>query len=175
MKRDRENSGNRINHQIRCPVVRVIRDNKNLGVFSTDEARKIAVSAGLDLVEIAPQSKPPVCQIMDYGKFRYEKSLKDKEKKKHQRQSQEKELRLSSSIGDHDLLNKINSARKFLKKGLKVRFTLRYKARENSHKELGLKVIERVIAELSDIGSSGKPRIEGKFLNCSIEPKNEKK
>ena len=163
---------NKVNDQIRHSVVMVVQDGKNLGTFSANEAKKIAKDAGLDLVEIAPKSKPPVCRIMDYGKFRYEKSLKDKEKKKSQRQSQDKELRLGPSIGEHDLMIKINNARKFLEKGYRVRFSLQYKARENVHKELGYKVTNKIIQELSDVGAVNHvPKIDGRVLHCLIEPK----
>jgi len=164
------NNSNRINDQIRCLTVMLISDGKNLGIFTTDEAKRMARESGLDLVEVAPNSKPPVCHIMDYGKFKYEQSVKEKEKKKSQKH-QEKELRLRPSIGEHDLLVRINSAKKFLEKGCRVRFRLEYKARENSHKELGLKVIERISRELEGTGIlQGQAKIEGKILSCIFDP-----
>jgi translation initiation factor IF-3 len=171
-KNSSRSNSSRINDQIRCPTVMVIQDGQNLGTFATDEAKKIAKAAGLDLVEIQPQAKPPVCRIMDYGKFKYEQSIKEKEKKKNQKQCQDKEIRLSPVIGEHDLMNKINLARKFLEKSLRVHFVLQFKARQNTHKELGFKVIERITQELADIGTpSGTPKVDGKVLNCFIDPK----
>ena len=163
--------GPRVNDQIRCPVVMVIQEGQNLGTFATDEAKKIAREAGLDLVEISPQSKPPVCRIMDFGKFKYEQGIKDKEKKKNQKQNLDKEIRLSPLIGENDLLIKVNHAREFLEKGMRVKFSLQYKGRLIVHKDLGTKVIEKIIKTLADVGTTSTPRFEGKYLNCVIEPK----
>lgn len=167
----------RINDQIRCPIVLVLQDERKLGTFTTDEAKKIAKAAGLDLVEVAPQSKPPVCRIMDFGKFKYEQSIKEKEQKKKQKQQHhDKELRLSPAIGEHDLEVKINVAKKFLLKGHNVYFSLRYKRRENAHKELGFKVVDKIILALEEFGApQSKPRLDGSSLNFIIEPKNDKK
>jgi translation initiation factor IF-3 len=164
---------NRINEQIRCPTVMLLQDSQNLGVFTSEEARKIAREAGLDLVEISPTSKPPVCRIMDYGKFKYEQGVKEKAQKKKQKSFQEKELRLSPGISEHDLVVKINAARKFLEKGCRVFFRLKYEKRENAHKELGFKVVERIVKELEEVGApQAKPRLDGNALNCIIEPKS---
>lgn len=172
MNKNSGRSGNRVNDQIRIPVVMVVKDGQNLGTFSTSEALKIARADGLDLVEISPHSKPPVCRIMDYGKFKYEQSIKEKEKKKNQKQNQDKEIRLSPAIGEHDLLIKIGHAREFLEKGLRVRFSLQYKGRMNTHKELGFKVMERITQELLELGTViQQPRLEGKYLNLVLEPK----
>jgi translation initiation factor IF-3 len=166
-------SKNRINEQIRCPTVMLLQDEQNLGIFTSDEARKIARETGLDLVEISPTSKPPVCRIMDYGKFKYEQGVKEKEKKKKQKTFQEKELHLSPSIGENDLMIKINAARKFLEKGFRVFFVLKYKKRENAHKELGYKIVEKIVKELEELGvPQTQPRLEGSSLNCIIEPKS---
>jgi len=165
-------SHNRVNDQIRCSAVMVLQENQNLGVFSPEEARKIAREVGLDLVEISPTSKPPVCRIMDYGKFKYEQGVKEKEKKKKQKSFQEKQLHLSPAISDHDLMTKINAAKKFLEKGCRVFFRLEYKKRQNAHKELGFKVVEKIMKELEELGvPQTQPRIEGNSLNCIIEPK----
>lgn len=161
----------RVNNQIRCPSVMLLRDGANLGIFSTDEAKKIALQAELDLVEVSPNSNPPVCRIMDYGKFKYEQSLKEKEQKKKQHKL-DKSLRLSPSIGDHDLGFKISAAQKFLEKGFRVSFSLMYKKREHAHKELGFKVADKIIQALEQVGNLiNRPKIEGGSLNFIIEPK----
>lgn len=169
------NNGVRINEQIRCPSVILIRDEQNLGTMHPDEARRMAREAGLDLVEVAPQSKPPVCRIMDYGKFKYEQAIKEKEKSKKQRQSQkvDKEIVISPVIGDHDLSIKTALAKKFLEEGHRVKFRLKYEKRQNAHKELGFIVIEKVIQELTEVGTPlNQPKIEGNHLNCIISPKS---
>lgn len=164
----------RFNDYIRIPNVMLInQNNENLGVISTDEAKRLAKVANLDLVEVSPNSKPPVCRIMDYNKFKYEQLIKEKEKKKKQKQNvvPEKEIRLRPSTGDNDLLTKINAAKKFLEDGCRVRIHLQYKRRENAHKDLGFPIIQKFIQDLSEVGSPQKPRLEGSDLNCIIEPK----
>ena len=123
-----------INEQIRDKEVRVIgEDGEQLGIMSSREAMKIAEDAGLDLVKIAPTAKPPVCKIVDYGKYRYELSRKEKEARKKQRTIEVKEIRLSPNIDTNDLNTKISAARKFLSKGDRVKITLRFRGREMAH------------------------------------------
>lgn len=165
----------RINHQIRVPKVRVIHGEQNLGVLSTDEAREIARRAELDLVEIAPQSKPPVCKIMDYGKYKYEQNKKDK--KQTSFKSKIKEIRFGPAIGEGDLETKVNQANKFLEEGLKVQLTLVFKRRQNAHKDLGFEVMNSFITALNVKGLCSieqQPRLEGKSIHCRLEPKRSK-
>ena len=123
-----------INEQIRDREVRLIgADGEQLGIVSSREAQKIADEAGLDLVKIAPNAKPPVCKIIDYGKYRYELARKEKEAKKKQKTMEVKEVRLSPNIDKNDLNTKANQARKFLSKGDKVKVTLRFRGREMAH------------------------------------------
>lgn len=160
----------RFNERIRIREVRVVHDGENLGVMLTVDALKRAKLAGLDLVEVAPQSRPPVCQIMDYGKFMFDKS----KKKKQQASQKEKELSFRYVIGDHDLETKANHARKFLEKGNRVKFVVKFKAREKAHKDQGFSALKKMIDLLADVGSVEKPPgFEGHNLTARIEPKKE--
>lgn len=166
------NNRTRINDYIRSPFVILIQDNVNLGVKSIDEARKMARESELDLVEVAPANKPPVCRIMDYSKFKFEQTIKEKDQKKKQKSSQIKELRLSPSIGDHDLQVKLNAAKEFLSENYRVIFRLKYEKRENAHKDLGFVVIKKIIKELEEVATTpSQPKLEGNSLNCIFEPK----
>lgn len=166
---------NRVNWQIRVPQVRVVRGEEQLGVMYTDEARRIAQDEGLDLVEIAPQSRPPVCRIMDYGRFKYEEKVKKKENDKKQRESQVqlKELRLRPGIADHDTDTKINQAKKFLEEGNRVQFNLQFKGkREISHKDQGFVVMRKVIEALQSFCIvEREPKLEGNRIICCLAPK----
>jgi translation initiation factor IF-3 len=178
MKNNKSNSrdtGNyevRINDRIRfSPVVVVDKDGNNLGTKDIKDAQYMARKDGLDLVEVSPGSRPPVCRIMDYSKYKYEKSIKEKNQKRNSKISQIKEIRLRPSIGKHDIDTKIKAARKFLSQGNKVQFRLQYKRRENAHKNQGFSVIEEIIEELKDVGSAAStPKLNGNNLNCLIEP-----
>jgi translation initiation factor IF-3 len=123
---NRREDQNRVNWQIRVPQVRVVRDEEQLGIMPTDQARKLAMDEGLDLVEIAPTAKPPVCRIMDYGRFKYEQNIKKKEASKKQRESQVqlKEIRLRPAIQEHDIETKLNQAKKFLEEKSKLEAVL---------------------------------------------------
>lgn len=162
----------RINERIRFSPLLVIDENGDkLGVISNDEAKAKAKAAGLDLVEVAPQARPPVCRIMDYGKFKYEQGQKEKKQRQNQKSQQTKEVRLSPKIAEHDIETKTNAAKKFLSAGHKVQLRLEYKKRENAHKDLGFTVIEKVIEGLDGVGKPlNKPRLEGRFLMCLMEP-----
>jgi translation initiation factor IF-3 len=165
----------RINWQIRIPQIRVVRDEEQLGVMSPDEARKIAQELELDLVEIVPTARPPVCRIMDYGKYKYEKKMKDKEQARKQRESQVelKELRLSMGIAEHDIETKINQAKKFLSEGNKVQFNLKISGRQMAHKDQGFVVVTRIVDSLKDIANIDKaPKIEGNRIICCLGPKD---
>lgn len=162
----------RINDYIRCPTVLLIKDDQKIGVIPTDEAKRRAREEGLDLVEVSPQARPPVCKIMDYSKFKYELAVKEKEAKKKQRIVESKQIRLTPKIAANDLSIKINSAKKFLSEGYFVNFTLKFKNREKAHKDIGVQVMKRVIEELSDVAIvKTHPRLDGDFVNCILEPK----
>jgi translation initiation factor IF-3 len=138
-----------INEQIRDKEVRLIgEDGEQLGIMSSRDAMKLAKEAELDLVKIAPTAKPPVCKIIDYGKFKYEQSRKDKEAKKKQKTIELKEVRLSPNIDENDLKTKANMARKFIEKGDKVKVTLRFRGREMAHMSVGKKVLDGFAEDL---------------------------
>lgn len=167
-----EKNRTRINDQIRISPVMVLKDEQNLGILSLDAAKKIAYEAGLDLVEISPYARPPVCRIMDYGKFKYDQSIKEKEQKKKQRASVVKEIWLSPNIGDHDIITKVNAIKKFIENGDKVHIGLEFRKREIFHKEVGYKVMEKLLSQVSDVGMCRMPpKMEGRNLTCLIEPK----
>ena len=148
-----------INEQIRDKEVRVIgEEGQQLGIMSSRDAMKLAKDAGLDLVKIAPTAKPPVCKIVDYGKFRYEQARREKEAKKKQKVIEVKELRLSPNIDTNDLNTKVNNARKFLEKGDKVKVTLRFRGREMGHPELGADIMKRFAESLADTANVDSPR-----------------
>ena len=164
----------RINEEIRAREVRVITaDGEQLGVMSGRAAQQLAVERHLDLVEIAPTAKPPVCKIMDYGKFRFEQSKKEKESKKNQKQAELKEIQMSLNIDTNDFNTKANQAIKFLKNGDKVRIKVRYRrARELSHVNLGEELMQRVLDAVSEYGSCEKPaKLEGRNYMAVVAPK----
>jgi translation initiation factor IF-3 len=160
----------RVNEKIKfSPVMLIDQNGKNLGTVSVEKARYLAREASLDLVEISPSARPPVCKIMDFGKFRYSQSLK--EKKQKIQKSVQKAIRLSPDIAEHDVIVKANMARKFLLKGNKVFFQLRYKGRELAHTNLGFDVVKKIINLLEDISTvSVQPKLEGNTLSCILEP-----
>lgn len=170
--RNGDNFEVRVNQRIRfSPVVVIDKDGNNLGPKSIKDAQYMARKDSLDLVEVSPNSRPPVCRIMDYSKYKYEKSIKEKNQKRNSKSAQVKEIRLRPSIGKHDIETKVKSARKFLIQGNKVQFKLQYKRRENAHKDQGFSVMEQIIEELKDIGSVvSKPKLAGNNLSCLIEP-----
>ena len=155
-----------INEQIRDREVRLIgADGAQLGIMSSREAMRLAEEAGLDLVKIAPTAKPPVCKIVDYGKFKYEQVRKEKEARKKQRTIEIKEIRLSPNIDTNDLNTKINAARKFLTKGDKVKVTLRFRGREIAHMNNSKHILDDFAGALSDIAVIDKPsKVEGRSM-----------
>ena len=155
-----------INEQIRDKEVRVISaDGEQLGIMSAKEAQKLAMEAELDLVKISPNAKPPVCKIIDYGKFRYEMMRKEKEAKKKQRIIETKEVRLSPNIEENDLNTKINMARKFLTKGDKVKVTLRFRGRELAYVNQSKVILDDFAEKLSDVAVIEKPaKFEGRSM-----------
>ena len=162
-----------INEQIRDREVRVIgADGTQLGIMSAREAFKLAREAELDLVKIAPQAKPPVCKIIDYGKYRYELARKEKEAKKKQKTIEVKEVRLSPNIDSNDLNTKIASARKFIEKGNKVKVTLRFRGREMAHVQSSRHILDEFAKALEDIALVDKPaKMEGRSMAMFLTEK----
>ena len=162
-----------INEQIRDKEVRVIgTDGEQLGIMSAKEALKLAEEAGVDLVKIAPTAKPPVCKIVDYGKYKYELTRKEKEAKKKQKVIETKEIRLSPNIDTNDLNTKINAARKFLSKGDKVKVTLRFRGREMAHMNSSKHILDDFAESLSDIAVIDKaPKVEGTSMTMYLTEK----
>ena len=159
-----------INEQIRDKEVRLIgADGQQLGIMSAREAQKHAVEAGLDLVKIAPTAKPPVCKIIDYGKYKYELARKEKEAKKKQKTIEIKEVRLSPNIEENDLKTKVNNARKFLQKGNKVKVTLRFRGREMAHMQQSKHILDDFAEHLKDIAVVEKPaKMEGRSMSMVL-------
>lgn len=164
----------RINFQIRVPQIRLSRDEEQLGIVSTDYGRQLAEEAGLDLVEVVSNTNPPICKIMDYGKFKYDKKIKEKESAKRQRESQtqHKEIRLRPSIAQADIDTKMNQAKKFLQEGCKVQFVVQFKGRERQHQENGMIVMQKILDGLrDDCVVDVLPRHEGSKIVCCIGSK----
>ena len=155
-----------INEQIRDREVRLIgEDGEQLGIMSSREAMKLAAEANLDLVKIAPTAKPPVCKIIDYGKYRYEMARKEKEARKKQKVVELKEIRLSPNIDSNDLNTKMNAAKKFLSKGDKVKITLRFRGREMAHMSKSKYILDDFAESLADIAVVDKPsKVEGRSM-----------
>ena len=162
-----------INGQIRDREFRVIgTDGEQLGVMSARDAQKLADEAELDLIKIAPKAKPPVCKIMDYGKFRYEQQKREKEAKKKQHVVETKEIRLSPNVEMNDLKTKANNARKFITKGDKVKVTLRFRGREMAHISSSAHVLDDFAKMLEDIAQVSKAaKLEGRNMTMFLEKK----
>ena len=162
-----------INEQIRDREVRLIgADGEQLGIVSSREAQKIADEAGLDLVKIAPNAKPPVCKVIDYGKYRYEQARKEKDAKKKQKTVELKEIRLSPNIEANDLNTKMNAAKKFLAKGNKVKITLRFRGREMAHMQASKHILDDFAQMLGDIAVIEKPaKMEGRSMSMVLTEK----
>ena len=162
-----------INEQIRDKEVRLIgADGEQLGIVSSREAQRLADEAGLDLVKIAPTAKPPVCKIIDYGKYRYEQARKEKEAKKKQKTVELKEIRLSPNIDTNDLNTKINSAKKFIEKGNKVKVTLRFRGREMAHMNQSKYILDDFAESLADVAVVEKaPKVEGRSIGMVLAEK----
>ena len=162
-----------INEQIRDKEVRLIgSDGEQLGIMSAKEAMFKAQEAGLDLVKIAPQAKPPVCKIIDYGKYRYELARKEKEARKKQKTIDVKEVRLSPNIDTNDLNTKVNAARKFLSKGDRVKVTLRFRGREMAHMHNSKYILDDFAEKLADIAVVEKaPKVEGRSMTMFLTEK----
>ena len=162
-----------INEQIRDREIRLIgEDGEQLGIMSAREAMKIAQEAELDLVKIAPAAKPPVCKIIDYGKYKYEQARKEKEAKKKQKTVEVKEVRLSPNIDTNDLNTKINNAKKFISKGNKVKVTLRFRGREMAHVQQSKHILDDFAETLADVAVVEKPaKMEGRAVSMVLAEK----
>ena len=146
-----------------------------LGIVSSKEANEIAVSKELDLVKIAPTPKPPVCKIMDYGKYRYEQSKKEKEIRRHQHIVEVKEIRMSPSIGINDFNVKLKNGIKFLKEGDRLKITVRFRGREMAHTDIGEKLLIKFAEECAEFGTLDKnPKLDGRFMSIYLTPKASK-
>ncbi len=168
----REEDGPRINEEIRVKEVRLIDENgENRGVISIREALQLAVDAGLDLIEISPQAVPPVCKILDFGKYKYEMQKRKAEAKKNQKVIEIKELKLRPMIDTHDYEVKIKQAKKFLGEGNKVKFTMRFKGREMNTSNLGQDVLHRILDDLEGLYKlDSEPKMEGRQMMMLISP-----
>lgn len=171
--RNHNHNQNQINDEIRAKEVRVIdNDGEQLGVMPPSKALEIAAQKKLDLVNVAPNAHPPVCRIMNYGKYRYEQQKKAKDARKKQKVTQVKEIRLSTYIEKHDLMVKANNASKFLKSGDKVKVSIRFRGRERGHTSTGEQVMEQFAEAVSEFGQiEKKPRLEGRNMTMVLSPK----
>ena len=162
-----------INEEIRDREVRVVDQNgEQLGVMSSRDALALAEERQLDLVKIAPQARPPVCKLMDYGKYRFEQSKKEREFRKNQKVITVKEVRLSATIEDHDVDVKFKNAVKFLKDGNKVKVTIRFRGRQITHSEIGRQVMNEFAERIKEYGVVDKaPQIEGRNMSMFISPR----
>ena len=165
-----------INEEIRDRELRVVAaDGELIGIMSAAEALKIAEEKNLDLVKIAPQAKPPVCKIMDYGKYRFEQTKREKEARKNQRVIEIKEIRLSLNIDKHDFETKVNHARRFLESGNKVKVSIRFRGREMAHPENGLVTMSNFADACSEFSAIEKPaKLEGRSMQMFLAPKAKK-
>ena len=166
----------RMNEQIRVPTVRLVRDGEQLGVVSIEEAQKIADDANLDLVEIAPNAEPPVVRVMDYGKFKYEQSKRDREARRGSKQVELREVRMRVKIGKHDRDFKVRTARKLLGAGDKVKVSVMFRAREITHPEVARELLDEFARELEeDAIVERRPALEGRFMSMTLDPSKKAK
>jgi len=165
-----------INEDITDSEVRLIdEDGTQLGIMSSEDAMKIAIEKEVDLVKIAGNSKPPVCKIMDYGKFRYEQAKKDKEVRRHQHVVEVKEIRMSPSIGINDFNIKLKNGIKFLKEGDRLKVTVRFRGREMAHTDIGEKLLVKFAEECTEVGNVDKnPKLDGRHMSLFLTPKQTK-
>ena len=173
---NKDNKQTQINDEIRAAEVRVIDETGEMrGVMSLDDALALAEQADLDLVNVSPNAEPPVCKILDYGKFRYEQQKKEKAAKKNQHVTEIKEIRLSPSIEDHDVDVKAKTAIKFLQDGDKLKVSLRFRGRERDYTQLGFEVMKQFAEIVADYGVIEKePKMEGRRMNMFMGPKKDK-
>ena len=165
--------GPRVNEQIEAENVRVVNaDGEMVGVISKEEGIEIAFEAGLDLVEGSPNADPPVCKVLDYGKYKYEAQKKANEARKKQKVIDVKEIKMRPGIDEHDYQVKMRSVRRFLDEGDKVKMTIRFRGREMAHQELGMKVLDRVREDVDELAKVEQfPKSEGRLMTMVIAPK----
>ena len=165
-----------LNEEICATEVRLIgSDGEQLGIMAPSDALRIADEKGLDLVKISPQAKPPVCKLMDYGKFRFEQSKKEKEARKNQHVVEIKEIRMSPSIDVGDFNTKLKNAQKFIADGNRVKVSVRFRGREMAHTDLGRALLERFAQECSEVAALDKtPKLEGRMMSIFLSPKTGK-
>jgi translation initiation factor IF-3 len=170
---EREQSGPKINEAIRAREVRLIDENgANVGVVSRLDAIARATEAGLDLVEVSPDADPPVCKILDFGKYKYQEQKKAAEARKRQKIVEIKEIKMRPSIDDHDYDVKMRSMRRFFDEGDKVKVTLRFRGREMAHQELGYQLLQRVKGDLTELSKvESEPRLEGRQMVMVLAPR----
>ncbi|OAN50207.1 translation initiation factor IF-3 [Paramagnetospirillum marisnigri] len=168
-----KNDGPRVNREIDVRSIRLVgADGEMIGVVTLREGLTMAEEAGLDLVEVSPNADPPVCKILDFGKFKYEDQKKKNAARKKQKVIEVKEIKLRPNIDDHDYDVKMRSMRKFLEEGDKVKVTLRFRGRELAHQDLGMKVLEKVKEDLDDLGKVEQlPKMEGRQMVMVIAPR----
>lgn len=170
--RRRPEAGLRINHRIRVPEIRVILDEEQLGIMPTHEALRLAEEKGLDLVEISPRAFPPVCRIMDYGKYKYEEAKKKQQARKRASTVETKEIKFRPKTEEHDMAFKVKHVRRFLEGGNKVRLAVVFRGREITHPKTGMAVLNRVVELCSDIATvEATPNMEGRRMIMVIAPK----
>lgn len=167
------NAVHQINDEIRDKEIRLIGDEgEQLGIMSAEEALKIAAEREMDLVKIAPGSKPPVCKIMDYGKFRFEQAKKEKEAKKNQRVIEIKEIRMSPGIGENDFNTKLKNGQKFLNDGNRLKVSVRFRGREMAHTEIGAELLKNFAEKCAELANMDKaPKLEGRNMSMFLSPK----
>ena len=173
-KEEREISKDlRVNESIRARDVRLIsQTGEQLGILQLRDALRLAQQVNLDLVEVAPAARPPVCKIMDYGRFKYEQAKRDREARKKQKIVEIKELKMRPTIEEHDFAVKVRNARRFLEEGDKVKASVTFRGREIVHSDLGRQVLDRLVGEIADLGAPERaPRMEGRFMTMLINPK----
>ena len=165
--------GPRVNEQIEAEKVRVVNaDGEMVGVIFKEEGIEIAFEAGLDLVEVSPNADPPVCKVLDYGKYKYEAQKKANEARKKQKVIDVKEIKMRPGIDEHDYQVKMRSVRRFLDEGDKVKMTIRFRGREMAHQELGMKVLDRVREDVDELAKVEQfPKSEGRLMTMVIAPK----
>ena len=171
-RRPPERDSTRINERIRVPEVRLINENgEQVGVIATDEARAYAQERDLDLVEVAPQSKPPVCRVLDYSKYKYEQEQKAKAARKHQTQVNVREIKFRPKIAQHDYETKRGHVERFLKQNDKVKITIMFRGREQSHPERGRALLDRVAEDVAELGTvESAPEQEGRNMHMLLAP-----
>lgn len=163
----------RVNERIRIPEIRLIdEESNNVGIVRTRDALEMARERGLDLVEVSPHAVPPVCRLMDYGKFRYEESRRERESRKRQKVVEVKEVRLTPKIDSHDIETKGRKAKQFLEQGDKVKLSVRFRGREISHQDIGLGLLDQLAQQLSSVGIMDQsPHMEGRTMVMMLSPK----